>query len=189
MSMCTMQRCTTARHVRVRTRSAWQLALAVWALVLCRHTSQEEVVIGAPYHGRDAAGTEVLIGYFVNMLALRVEVPRGEGSIGIVVRSARAAVLDGMRHAALPFQRIVHELLPRRSHDASRNAVFQAMLAWGAEAYDWSNESGVPFGRELTGMIAPLTEHRAAKVELTLEASEVADRSILGGVSYNTALF
>ena len=39
-----------------------------------------------------------------------------------------------MRHALLPFQSIVHDLLPRRSHDASRNAVFQAMIAWGAEA-------------------------------------------------------
>ena len=33
-----------------------------------------------------------------------------------------------MRHAALPFQQIVHELLPKRVHDPSRNAIFQAML-------------------------------------------------------------
>ena len=34
----------------------------------------------------------------------------------------------------MPFQMIVHELLPQRTHDASRNAVYQAMIAWGADA-------------------------------------------------------
>ena len=38
-----------------------------------------------------------------------------------------------MRCALVPFQSVVHDLLPRRSHDASRNAVYQAMIAWGAE--------------------------------------------------------
>ena len=51
----------------------FQLVLSVWAVLLCRHAGQEEVVVGSPYHGRDAAGTEALIGYFVNVLALRVE--------------------------------------------------------------------------------------------------------------------
>ena len=51
----------------------FQLVLAVWCMVLCRHAGQEEVVVGSPYHGRDAPGSEGLIGYFVNMLALRVE--------------------------------------------------------------------------------------------------------------------
>ena len=50
----------------------------MWSLVLCLHASQEEVVIGSPYHGREMAGTEALVGYFVNMLALRIEmVARG----------------------------------------------------------------------------------------------------------------
>ena len=54
----------------------FQVMLALWSLLLCRHAGQEEVVVGSPYHGRDAAGTESLIGYFVNMLALRVEAHR-----------------------------------------------------------------------------------------------------------------
>ena len=50
----------------------FQLVLGAWSLVLCRHAGQEEVVVGSPYHGRDAAGAESLVGYFVNVLALRV---------------------------------------------------------------------------------------------------------------------
>ena len=107
----------------------FQLVLALWALLLCRHAGQEEVVVGAPYHGRDAPGTEGLIGYFVNVLPLRVAAARG-GTVGALLRAAREAAAGGMAHAALPFQQLVHEELPRRVHDASRNAVFQAMLAW-----------------------------------------------------------
>ena len=89
----------------------FQAVLALWAVLLCRHAGQEEVVIGSPYHGRDAAGTESLIGYFVNMLSLRVDVPHG-GSIGAALRGARTVASEGMRHASVPFQQVVNELLP-----------------------------------------------------------------------------
>ena len=111
----------------------FHVMLGLWGLLLCRSAAQEEVVVGVPYHGRDAAGTEGLIGYFVNVLPLRVEAARG-GTVGALLRGAREAAVGGMAHAALPLQQLVHEELPRRAHDASRNAVFQAMLAWGAEA-------------------------------------------------------
>ena len=69
----------------------FQTVLAVWALLLCRHAGQEEVVIGSPYHGRDAAGSEGLIGYFVNVLPLRIEATRG-CSMAALLRGAREAV-------------------------------------------------------------------------------------------------
>ena len=62
----------------------FQLVLSVWAVLLCLHAGQAEVAIGSPYHGRDAAGSEALIGYFVNMLALRIDAPRG-GTVSSLV--------------------------------------------------------------------------------------------------------
>ena len=53
------------------------------------------------------------------------------GTVGALLRGAREAAVGGMAHAALPLQLLAHEELPRRAHDASRNPVFQAMLAWG----------------------------------------------------------
>eukprot|EP00964_Phaeocystis_antarctica_P099095 scaffold64992_cov33-Phaeocystis_antarctica.AAC.1 len=55
-----------------------------------------------------------------------------------------------MAHAALPFQQLVHEELPRRVHDASRNAVFQTMLAWEPDK-GWGGrpEGGGGFGPEV----------------------------------------
>eukprot|EP00964_Phaeocystis_antarctica_P091568 scaffold58755_cov97-Phaeocystis_antarctica.AAC.1 len=103
------------------------------------------------------------------------------GTVGTLLRAAREAAVGGMAHAALPFQQLVHEELPRRMHDASRNAVFQAMLAWeedgglggGAEG------GGGGFGPEVE--VAPVSWDAGdgdgggngggvAKVELTLSA-------------------
>ena len=73
---------------RTHSCTLFQVVLALWSLLLCRHAGQEEVVIGAPYHGRDAAGTEGLIGYFVNMLALRVEAPTWRLGVGSAASGA-----------------------------------------------------------------------------------------------------
>ena len=47
--------------------------LAAWAVLLSRFSGQEEVVIGTPVANRRRAETEGLIGFFVNTLALRVD--------------------------------------------------------------------------------------------------------------------
>ena len=173
----------------------FQLVLGVWSLLMCRHAGQDEVVVGSPYHGRDAAGTEALIGYFVNVLALRVEALRA-GTVSSLVACARDAASGGMWHALLPFQLIVHELLPRRAHDASRNAVFQAMMAWGAEADERVRRSagGTDSSSGLGGGLAlrPAeigAAHRVAKVEVTLFADVTPGDGIAGGIEFNTDLF
>ncbi|WP_230598118.1 condensation domain-containing protein, partial [Xanthomonas albilineans] len=48
--------------------------LASWALLLSRLSGQDDVVIGSPVANRGRSETEGLIGFFVNTLALRVEV-------------------------------------------------------------------------------------------------------------------
>ena len=47
--------------------------LAAWAAVLSRLSGQEEVVIGTPVANRRRAETEGLIGFFVNTLAVRID--------------------------------------------------------------------------------------------------------------------
>ena len=47
--------------------------LAGWAALLARLSGQEDVVIGTPVANRGRAEIEGLIGFFVNTLALRVD--------------------------------------------------------------------------------------------------------------------
>jgi NRPS condensation-like uncharacterized protein len=50
------------------------LMLAVWGLLLSRLSGQDTVVIGAPVANRPRAELEELIGFFVNTLAIRIDV-------------------------------------------------------------------------------------------------------------------
>jgi hypothetical protein len=165
----------------------FQTVVAVWALLLCRHTGQDDVVIGTPYHGRDAAGTEGLIGYFVNMLALLVGTGQAGGStVSTLLQRVHAVSTDSMSHALLPFQAIVHDLLPRRSHDASRNAIFQSMLAWGEEA-----DVRTPANSDYCADSSSGTCHtqQASKVDLSLHAAHNTTGHIHGGLEFQADLF
>ena len=54
--------------------------LSAWSMVLSRLSGQEEVVIGVPTANRGRRELEGLIGFFVNTLALRIDVS-GEPSV------------------------------------------------------------------------------------------------------------
>ena len=143
-------------------------------------------MIGSPYHGRDVAGTEKLIGYLVNMLALRILVTRG-GSIASTVRNARDVAANGMQHAALPFQQIVHELLPQRQHDASYSAEFQAMIGWGEQVEDGATSEQGLLGSDIE--VQPFLSGAAdAKTEISLDAV-MEHGGMHGSISFNTDLY
>ena len=166
----------------------FQPFLALWSLLLCRHSGQTEVAIGSPYHGRDAADTEVLVGYFVNVLALYVEVPYCS-TVDAMVRNTRGVARNGMLHAALPFQHILHELLPKHVRDTTRNAVFQAMATWRGEAEEKDATAALTLGQFLAVRPSESLGHRTAKVELTLFAGVGPSHVIDGAIEFNTDLF
>ena len=95
-------------------------------MLLDRYSRQERVCVGSPYAGRDEAGTEGVVGYFVNTLALAVDVS-GDPTVGEFMGGrVRSSVVGAFRHADLPFARVVSGLGVAR--DASRSPVFQVMF-------------------------------------------------------------
>src|SRR5262249_45552528 len=65
---------TTALKQLSRNQQAtlYMTLLALYALLLERYSGQNDIVIGAPIANRQEAQLESLIGFFVNMLCLRV---------------------------------------------------------------------------------------------------------------------
>ena len=166
-----------------------QLVLAAWSILLCWHTGQQDMVIGLPYHGRCASGSEALIGPFVNMLGVRMEASRGQGTLDTVIRCACDVSAKGMQHAAPPFQHIVSELLPLRSRDTSRNAIFQTTLAWGAEADERNiSNTAVSLGSAGRMRIANIQGHCLAKPDAMLFVVVGTSGCITGGVEFNANL-
>ncbi|WP_350307841.1 condensation domain-containing protein, partial [Photorhabdus viridis] len=66
--------------------------LSAWAVVLSRLSGQETVVIGTPSAGRSRQEVEPLIGFFVNTLALRIDIP-GELTVTELLARVRQTAL------------------------------------------------------------------------------------------------
>jgi len=101
------------------------LLVATLNATLLHYTGQEDQVVGSLLGGRGRPETERVIGYFVNLTALRVDLS-GSPSFRELLRRVRDAVLDSDAHQDLPFARIVHEV--GAQGDLSRHPVFQVMV-------------------------------------------------------------
>ncbi|MCE5219204.1 amino acid adenylation domain-containing protein [bacterium] len=99
--------------------------LAAYGVLLSRHTGLEDVVIGVPVAGRQMLETEGLLGFFVNTLALRLDLT-GTPTFLELMAQVRETCLSAYANQELPFERLVAELQPART--LSRSPVFQAMF-------------------------------------------------------------
>ncbi|HEV2734482.1 MAG TPA: condensation domain-containing protein, partial [Longimicrobiaceae bacterium] len=121
--------------------------LAAWQTLLGRYAGQDDVVVGTPIAGRTRRETEGLIGFFVNMLALRADLG-GDPTCRELVGRTRATALGAYAHQDLPFERLVEELSVERS--LTHHPVFQAAFALRrAGAYERLSLGGLelaPFG-------------------------------------------
>jgi non-ribosomal peptide synthetase component F len=101
--------------------------LTAWAALLSRLSGQQDVVVGTPAANRSSTETEPLIGFFVNPLAIRVNLS-GNPSFAELLGRVKKQVLRARAHADLPFDQVVKVLNPGRS--LAYSPVFQVMFAW-----------------------------------------------------------
>ncbi|MGN7938179.1 amino acid adenylation domain-containing protein, partial [Pseudomonas sp. 22447] len=138
-----------------------------------------EVVVGTPVANRTRRETEALIGFFVNTLALRVDVQAHDRVEQLLARIKRIT-LDAYGHQDLPFEQVVEALQPERS--LGHSPLFQAMLVLGNTPQDQA--LALP-GLSLTPL-APATGTTQFDVSLSLND----DGDIIAGqFEYATDLF
>jgi non-ribosomal peptide synthetase component F/acyl carrier protein len=101
--------------------------LAVYAELLGRRSGQRDIVVGVPVAGRTHQQLEGLIGFFVNVLPVRVDLGRRE-SFHDLVRQVRQVSLDALAHEELPFEKLVGVLSPSR--DAEKLPLVQVGLTF-----------------------------------------------------------
>ncbi|MFM8801972.1 MAG: condensation domain-containing protein, partial [Tagaea sp.] len=155
------------------------LLLAGYALLLGRLSRQDEVVIGTPAAGRTAPGCEALIGFFVNTLALRVDLSGAPDRDALLAR-VQEVVSAGLEHQGAPFERVVEALAVTRS--LAHTPLFQAMFAW---------QSQDPAALALDGLAVSTREVglAQAKFDLTLSLAPQAGGAIAGAIEYDADLF
>ena len=152
--------------------------LAAFQICLSHHSGQEDVVVGAPHFGRDMVETERLVGYFVNMLPLRISL-RGDPSFRELLSQVRETVLGAFAHPDLPFEELKEDL--RIQGSLSHNPLFQVMFALQnvpLETLQLPNLRLQPFKLDLA----------SAKMDLSLSVREHTD-GLKAVLAYNIDLF
>ncbi|HET7461931.1 MAG TPA: amino acid adenylation domain-containing protein, partial [Longimicrobium sp.] len=153
--------------------------LAGWAAVLSRLSGQDDVVVGTPAANRGRAEIEGLIGFFVNTLALRLELSDAP-TVAQLLAHVKERALAAQQHQDIPFEQVVEVVQPARS--LAHTPLFQVMFSW---------QSAAGGELELPGLrLAParVSGQVTAKFDLSLSLAEV-DGRVVGGVDYATALY
>lgn len=105
----------------------YMFLLATYLILLARYTQQNRIVVGTPIVNRKLKEVEDIAGFFVNMVAVDVEVDFSMTAID-VLQQVRRAVLLGFDNQDAPFEEIVNGLKVQR--DLSKNPLFQATFVF-----------------------------------------------------------
>ncbi|MFD2171047.1 amino acid adenylation domain-containing protein [Tumebacillus lipolyticus] len=158
--------------------SLYMTLLAAYNTLLARYSGQQELIVGTPIAGRNRTDLEGLIGFFVNMLPLRIDLSE-VSDFPALLEQVREVTLGAYAHQDIPFERMVE--LAQQERDLSRTPLFQAVLILqNLPEQSW----------QLPGlqMRAEAVEHRTAKFDLMFSLEEI-DGKLDGFVEYNSDLF
>nr|HET8680565.1 amino acid adenylation domain-containing protein [Micromonosporaceae bacterium] len=115
-------------YARTAQASTTMVLASAWAATLYRHGAGSDLVLGVPVSGRDHSRSAGLVGLFMNVLPLRVQV-HGELPFADLLRQVRAAFLTALGHRQVPFELLVMELQPERS--PGRTPFYQVLFNHG----------------------------------------------------------
>jgi amino acid adenylation domain-containing protein len=153
--------------------------LGAWSALMARLAGQQDVVVGTPTANRGRMEIEGLIGFFVNTLALRVDVSSSP-TVKELLEQVRAQSLAAQQNQDIPFEQVVELINPVRS--LTHSPLFQVMFVWQ------NNEQGRFELPELEVQWLGPTSRRTAKFDLSLSLVESGD-GIVGGLEYAVSLF
>ncbi|WP_186032300.1 non-ribosomal peptide synthetase, partial [Burkholderia gladioli] len=91
--------------------SLFMVLVAGLALLVRARTRADDMCFGTTVAGRQQVATEPLIGFFVNILPLRIAF-RDDWSGAQLLAEVRRIVLGGLDHQALPYEQLLGQLFP-----------------------------------------------------------------------------
>ncbi|MBE0361899.1 arthrofactin-type cyclic lipopeptide synthetase C [Pseudoalteromonas ulvae UL12] len=158
--------------------SLFMIMHAALSIFVARHSQAEDIVIGTPSANRLNSEIAPLIGFFINMIALRTDY-RKELTLSQYLEYVKGVNVSAQAHQSLSFEMLVEALQPERS--ASYSPIFQIALSVDTiESQDLALED-VTFD--------VLDEvHTTAQFDLTLDVSE-AEHELELSFEFNTQLY
>jgi amino acid adenylation domain-containing protein len=157
---------------------------AVFHILLCRLSGQEDVLVGTPIANRTRTDLGKLIGCFVNSVVFRPD-PTGNPSFRTFLQRVRTIALGAYNHQDIPFEQVLHAVRPERDSAYAYAPLFQVMFHFQPLV--------ITPTRQVKLNVEHLKEKNiAAKFDLSLrlKVEEAEDGMGLSGeFLYNTDLF
>ncbi|CAI2767110.1 non ribosomal peptide synthetase [Flavobacterium collinsii] len=160
----------------------FMLMLSAFKVLLSRYSGQDDICVGTSIANRTQSELEGMIGFFVNILALRSDLS-GDPSFRELLKRVKETTLGGYDHQLAPFEKVVDRMITAR--DMSMSPLFQVLFV----LHNTPEESGKS-GKDLEGVTLSGYEFDSvtSKSDLTLNASE-GDSGLILTIEYCTALF
>ncbi|UGQ48692.1 non-ribosomal peptide synthase/polyketide synthase [Massilia endophytica] len=153
---------------------------AAFAVLLGRHSGQDDLVFGTPVANRNRQDIEGLIGFFANTLVLRADLS-GVPRFSDLVAQMKQTCLEAYDNQDLPFEQLVSAINPERS--TAYSPLYQVTFSLHSGGSAASGLAGLEAGSVDFG-----TEGISAKFDLGLTMSE-QNGTLSGIFDYNTDLF
>jgi amino acid adenylation domain-containing protein len=144
----------------------FMVLLAAYATLLQRYSGEDDIVIGTPFAGRNRSELEGMIGYFINPLALRIDLS-GAPTFDELLARAKETTLAAFAHADVPYEMVVRATTPER--DLSQSPVFQVMMVLHNPDWERKRPKFEPRGVTATELVH---EKGWAKFDLLLGMSQ-----------------
>ncbi|MFC8451316.1 amino acid adenylation domain-containing protein [Kitasatospora sp. NPDC057223] len=151
--------------------------LAAFLATVSYWTRADDLTVGSPSAGRGRMEIEPLVGNFVNMLAVRVDLS-GDPTFAEVVRRVGEEVRVAGEHGELPFDRVVDAVRPPR--ELSRPPLFQLSFGYLTEP--------VPLDLPGLSVVPEPVALDSARFDASWQLTQRAD-GLEVRVEYSTALF
>ena len=158
----------------------FMLLLSAFKVLLHRYSGQADICVGTPIAGRTRQETEGLIGFFVNMLALRSQVSNEQRFVDLV-EEIKATTLDAYACQDVPFEQIVEATT--NSRDLSRSPIFEVTFSVNKTLSIDNNLQNNAFDVEFEAV-----EETTATYDLNLDLHEV-EEGLMFTAQYCTDLY
>jgi amino acid adenylation domain-containing protein len=176
----------TARDTDALTRIAqeteatlFMVILSIYTILLSKLSGQEDIIVGTPIACRRHADLDLIIGMFVNTLAMR-NFPAGGKTFKEFLIEVKGYALKAFENQEYQFEDLVDRLTVPR--DTGRNPVFDVL-------FNYAGQSGYPMDEvDPSDRLSPLYRHRTSKFDMTLGAVE-HDKVLHFSLEYCTRLF
>jgi len=165
--------------------------LTAFNILLYKYTGQTDICVGSPMANRRRKELEEVIGFFVNMVALRSDLDGNPGFRDLLSK-VKATALEAYDYQDTPFEKVVDRVLEER--DQSSSPVFQIAFTTQKASVEMDEEKKESSPDEVAPEESPQSQlgvearYNISKFDLTLNVLE-GKNQIQFYIEYCTDLF